>query len=173
MDEESQRENLLRLLDGELPPGEAERVRKELLSGPMAGELRRQERLSTLLQRAYGVAPTAPEAAAFQRELEARVRAEAPVRRPWWQVLWGNPWSIAAQAACLLLFAVVGYGLFDRATPVPIAPAPTVASAENPVDVDEIDADANAITWQLPDSNTTVVLFTWNDDNKTTAPASG
>ncbi len=165
-------ERLLRLLDESDPAPNA---------GAETEWLARQRRLGALLRAAHPAPRKSPDAEAFYRSLSRRL-AE-PERRSWtwWPLPWLGHYRLAAAMACAVLLAMVWWqwpGTFRPHTrggaPGHLAQVnPTVGSpaADVLAEIDEIDADTPATTYQLPDSLTPVVLFTWNTESENDAPS--
>lgn len=143
-------ERLLRLLDT-MEAGERESPERTWLE---------EQRCLTQLLRAARPAPSrlpAPED--FYRRLRRRL-AVSPPAAPGWRVWrFRSAFGLAAAAACLILAAVIAFHPTGRFGGPPGVAMPRLEAL---AEIDEIDADTRVVTYQLPDSLTPVVLFSWD-----------
>lgn len=116
-------QDLIRLLHGELPPGQARDLRERLEREPgLAEAYRRLERTWDGLS----LPPASPVPAGFSGRVMARVRAQGPSGSLSWTA--APAWVRAAAAAALLAGAAAGLGV-GRSWPAAETKAATDSSA--------------------------------------------
>lgn len=129
MDPVFARNRISAYLDGELPPGEAERVTQALASdGALAEEHARLARVRALLQDdADDAAP-----AGFSARVSARIASEEAPSRSWLPSWLRIEWALAAATAAGVLLVVVTRAPEADLSPDAATVAGTVAAAETP-----------------------------------------
>jgi hypothetical protein len=120
--------------------------------------------LKDLLNRAYGQPTSMPDADSFYKDVRRRIRQQSETRIPWWKVLWGTPYRVAAQLACVVLIAMVWLQYAPLTTPTGIGSVPGVAIIDDRAEVEEIDSESTIIVYTLAESQATMVFFSWDDD---------